>query len=145
HDVERVRRLERAQAPRAPREKADDERDAQEAHAHRSAIGRMNPATPFGVRHTASTSCRGAALRYPVATSWAVGAATTLGLVVAAGFSPAGLGLVLGPSLLLALAVAVALGTWAYAIAMAAHGSKGALVALLPVELGGAGDDGHRR
>lgn len=54
-------------------------------------------------------------------TSWAVGASLTLAIFAAIGLVTTTAGAILG---------IIAFGTWAYAIAMAAHGDRGALAAL---------------
>lgn len=68
-----------------------------------------------------------------MATSWAVGAASTLGLavvVLSSGFLV--VGSTAAPFALFAgVFAAVAVGAWAYAISMGAHGGKGAVAALL--------------
>lgn len=64
-------------------------------------------------------------------TSWAVGAAAALGVLVAAASEGAGF--------LVAVALGLLVAAWAYGIAMGVYGSKGALAGLLGnVLLGGA-------
>lgn len=74
-------------------------------------------------------------------TGWAVGSAATLALFAMTGLSMPGIGASMAPTVLYALVAFAALASWAYAIAMAAYGSKGALAALLACALiaGGLG------